>query len=272
MYSPMICDVQSPSLAHFGAFSASAAPLYQRDRLQTPGYASVVNVQPVGDGADWVANGAALRAALSSATAGPNQRCLVRLAAGVFDLGTQPLPMRAFVDLEGAGETSTRLLAQVGRSDGGTIVGADDAELRCLSVSNIGGGECAIAIYNNACSPRLSYVHVEASGGLSNYAIYNTRGAAPQMAHVNAIAAGRRCNIGIFNDSAAPSMRHVSAMAAGGALNYGLYNCNGAKPILAYVAVTAAGGERNVGVFNDQGSAPNLASVTARALGGVSSV
>jgi hypothetical protein len=268
----MICDVQSRTLAQLGAGPFSLAGAYQRDSQWPTGYAHVVSVQPIGDGADWAANGTALRAALCDTPAGPYRRCLVRLAAGVYDLGTAPLRMRAYIDLEGAGELRTRLLSRVRLGDGGTVVGADHAELRCLSVANAGGGECAVAIYNHAAAPRLTYVNVEASGGLSNYAIYNTGGAAPLMLHVSAIASGRRCNIGIYNDASSPSMRHVVSTAAGGTLSYGLYNCNGAVPAMMHVIATAAGGERNFGVFNDGGCAPDMAGVTARALGGSSSV
>ena len=150
MYSPMICDVQSRTLAQLGAGPVSLPGACQHDSRRSTGYAHVVSVQPIGDGADWAANGAALRAALCDALAGPYRRCLVRLAAGVYDLGTAPLRMRAYIDLEGAGELRTRLLSRVRLNDGGTIVGADYAELRCLSVANAGGGECAVAIYNDA--------------------------------------------------------------------------------------------------------------------------
>jgi hypothetical protein len=270
MYSPMISDVQSPSLARLAAFPYPPAGVGLPGDSGASSYSRVIAIGLPGDGSDVAANGAALRSALESVCAGPYTRCLLTLAAGVYELGAAPLNMRAYVDIEGAGELRTRLVSRVSLPGCGTVVGADHAELRCLSVANEGGGECAVAIYNNAVAPRLTYVNAEVSGGLANYGIYNTNGAAPNMTHVSVIASGRRCNIGVYNDAAAPELRHVISTAAGGKLGYGIYNCNGAAPVMAHVLAMAAGGERNVGVFNDQGCAPNMAGVTARALGGAS--
>jgi hypothetical protein len=268
----MISDVQSPSLARLAAFPYSLVEARRPGDAGPSNYSRIVAVGMSGDGSDQAANGAALRSALETICAGPYTRCLLTLAAGVYDLGAAPLSMRAYVDIEGAGELRTRLVSRVSRPGCGTVVGANYAELRSLSVANEGGGECAVAIYNDAVAPRLTYVNAEVSGGLANYGIYNTNGAAPNMTHVSVIASGRRCNIGVYNDAAAPELRHVISTAAGGKLGYGMYNCNGALPAMIHVVAMAAGGERNVGVFNDQGCGPNMAGVTARALGGASCV
>src|SRR5262249_29014634 len=67
-------------------------------------YQRIVVVGLAGDGADRRANGAALRQTLAGIAASAAERCLLALAAGVYDLGVEPLHMKAHVDIEGAGE------------------------------------------------------------------------------------------------------------------------------------------------------------------------
>ncbi|MFL5804330.1 MAG: hypothetical protein ACJ8CR_21620 [Roseiflexaceae bacterium] len=231
-----------------------------------------VVVCPAGNGADCRASGAALLAALASIAATAHDPCLLTIAPGVYDLGTLPLRMCAYVDIEGAGETATRLIANIGVSNSGTVVGADDAELRRLTIENTGGGAFAVAIFNDGVAPRLSRLTAEASGGLASYGVYNCNGAAPAMSHVRALAAGRRCTIGIYNDGAAPIMTHVSATAAGGYVSYGIYNRDGAAPVMTHVRATAGCGDRTFGIYNEQDTWPTMIDVTARALGGIDNI
>jgi len=251
---------------------ALANKTYQYHPINESDYRRVVAVGPIGDGADWRANGAGLRRALASIVASAADPCLLTLAPGVYDLGAAPLHMKAYIDIAGAGEQATRLMSEVYASNSGTIVGADHATLRCLTVANTGGGPFAVAIFNDGVAPRLTYLTAEASGGLANYGVYNCNGTAPAMTHVCALAAGHRCNIGVYNDGAAPVMTHVSATVAGGHVSYGIYNCDGAAPIMTHVRATAAGGDRNFGIYNEQDTWPTLLDVTARALGGIDNV
>ena len=235
-------------------------------------YQRIVTVGPVGDGADWRANGAALRQSLAGITASAAGRCLLALAAGVYDLGAEPLHLKAYVDIVGAGEQATRLTSEVCAPDSGTIVGANHAILRCLTVANTGGGPFAVAIFNDAVAPRLTNLTAEASGGIANYGVYNCKGAAPSMTHMRVLAAGRRCNIGVYNDGASPAMQDMQATAAGGHVGYGVYNRDGASPMLTRVRATAAGCDRTFGIYNDQGASPVMNDVAACALGGIENI
>jgi len=106
-----------------------------------------VVVGSAGDGTDGRANGAALLAALAGIAATAHDPCLLTIAPGVYDLGATLLHMKAYVDIEGAGEQLTRLTSAVCAPNSGTIVGADHAALRNLTVANAGGGEFAVAIF-----------------------------------------------------------------------------------------------------------------------------
>jgi hypothetical protein len=272
MYRSTLSDILPSTAPAMASLDLLVDPIGRRHAIDGADYRRVAVVEPIGDGADWRANGAALRRALASIVASAADPCLLTLAPGVYDLGAAPLEMKAYVDIEGAGEQATRLTSDVYSSNSGTIVGADHATLRRLTVSNTGGGAFAVAIYNDGVAPQLTRVTAEVSGGLANYGVYNTNAAAPAMTNMRVIASGRRCNIGVYNDGAAPIMTHVSATAAGGYVSYGIYNRDGAAPVMMHVSATAAGGDRNFGIYNEQDTWPTLLDVTARSLGGIDNI
>ncbi len=95
--------------------------------------------------------------------------CLIKLEPGKYDLGTSPLRMKAFVDIEGSGEGVTILTAQVEGSATGTVEGASNAALRFLSVINNGAGlKNTVALYLPAGFYRLSDFGAFAFGGTSS--------------------------------------------------------------------------------------------------------
>ena len=102
-------------------------------------YANVVVVAK--SGGDYTTIGAAL-AAITGASA--TNRYLVWVAPGTY---TETVTMKQYVDIQGAGELVTKIT--YGGSAGfstGTVIGADNAELRFLTVENTGGNTYAIAI------------------------------------------------------------------------------------------------------------------------------
>ncbi|HEX5691591.1 MAG TPA: hypothetical protein VFX76_16370 [Roseiflexaceae bacterium] len=218
------------------------------------------------------ANGAVLRAVLEGVVASAEARCLVKIAPGVYDLGDTPLQMRDYVDVEGAGERATVLTSRVSVSMGGTVVGADNTELRHLTVANEGGQKFAVAIYNDGVAPRLVHLTALAAGAQANYGVYNCNGAAPAMVDMTATATGGSCNAGVHNDGAAPVMTRVAASGSSGHMSYGVYNTNGAAPIMTDVVATASRGSRSVGLYNDEDAWPTLTDVIAYASGGVQNI
>lgn len=95
-------------------------------------------------------------------TPSPSNPCLLKIMSGVYDIGTNSLVMQPYVDIEGAGETVTKITGTFSPSEGtsyGIVQGASNAEIRFLTVENTGTGTYADAIYNsNGAAPKITNV------------------------------------------------------------------------------------------------------------------
>lgn len=137
-------------------------------------YKRTVLVSPVAG--DTAASGTALIQSLNAITdASAKNPYLVKLEPGVYDLLSNHLSLKEYVDIEGSGETATTITASGSDTeDTGTVIGCNNMELRFLTISNTGGAQYATAVFNNNASPRLTSMTAEASGAtISNRAIYN---------------------------------------------------------------------------------------------------
>ena len=178
--------------------------------------------------------------------AAANNPYLVWVAPGVY---TETVTMQEWVDIEGAGELVTKITYTGSESfNTGTVVGADNAELRFLTVENTGGEDISIAIYNNNQSPRLTHVTATASGGTYSYGVDNYS-SSPQMTDVTASASGGTNSYGVYNNSSSPQMNDVTATASGGNDSYGVYN-NTSSPTINNSVIEASGGTNNHGIYN----------------------
>jgi hypothetical protein len=149
---------------------------------------------------------------------------------GIYDIGSSSVVMQSFIDIEGSGENITKIVGNTGTA--GVVQGASDAELRSLSIENVGGSSDAIAIYYDFESPKILHVTAIASGGIdTNIGIFlNHKGSSPQdITHVNATASGGDKSYGIWYVDCQPTIRNVTASASGGATeNYGVFDQNDA--------------------------------------------
>lgn len=196
-------------------------------------------------------------------------RYLIWVAPGIYN---ERVTMKPFVDIEGSGELNTKITFAGSVTDTtGTVVGANDAELRFLTAENTGGAANAIAIYNGGTAPRLTHVTGSAAGGTNNIGIHND-GAAPTMQNVTASASGGTYSIGIRDYySSSPMMADVIASASGGTNSYGIFNFSSSSPIMTNISTTATGGTDNRGVYNTSASSPKMTQVSASASGGANS-
>ena len=115
---------------------------------------------------------------------------LIKIEPGIYALGTKTLVMKSYVDIEGSGEDITRITASGNDTlTIGTVRGANNVELRFLTVENTGGYYYAKGISNVFVSPRITHVSVIAQGGILNCGIYN-HDSSPKISNVIATAQG----------------------------------------------------------------------------------
>ncbi len=235
-----------------------------------------------------------ITAALNSiTTASDANRYLIYVAPGVY---TEQVTMKQYVDIEGAGELTTKITFS-GSAAGttGTLLGADNTELRFLTVENTGGNAHAKAIYNSGAAPCLTHVTASASGGTDNncgvynyassptmtdvtarasggayynYGVSNYYSSSPTMTNVTARASGGTYySYGVANFASSPTMTNVTASASGKTYNHGVSNCS-SSPTMTNVTASASGGKHSYGVYNNYYSSPTMTNVTVSASGG----
>ena len=192
-------------------------------------YVRTVVVSPAGTG---VQNGQALLNALSGITgATETNPYVLKIEPGVYDLGTQSLSMKPYVDIEGSGERATKVTAMSGYR--GTVQGANNAELRLLTVESVGTGTGhATSIYNDSASPRLILVTATASGATQNTGVDNMN-SSPLMTNVTITASGGSNSVGVWNDNSSPVMTNVIATASAGGTSSGVVNID-SSPVIKH--------------------------------------
>ena len=183
-------------------------------------------------------------------------RYLVWVAPGTY---TGTVTMKPYVDIQGAGELATKIIAGGSASaNTGTVVGADDAELRFLTVENTGGNAYTIAMYNDSAAPRLTHVTVVASGPIESGEVY-----------------------GVYNEASSPTMTGVTIRVGGGGnleffVGWGVCNRNRSSPWMEDVKISvdlvAVMDDANyaIGVENRTDSSPTMTNVSISVHGGSS--
>lgn len=229
-------------------------------------YRRTAVVRPVGTPAQ---NGAALLAALAGITnAAADNPYLLKLEPGQYDVGTASLKMKGYVDIEGSGELTTEIVGTGNSSsDTGTVWGANNAELRSLTVRNTGDGQgWATAIYNKDVSPHLLHVRALASGALEASIAIRNEASSATIEETLAIAYGGAYSAGVINIDASPTMIDVEATGKqGDVLTYGVYNENSSTTMREVVATADGALDDGYGVYNVDSTAATMTDVTASA-------
>lgn len=144
------------------------------------GLTHTVVVHPVGTATE---NGNALLAAMAGISgASQTQFYLLKLEPGIYDLGTQTLRLKAYVDVEGSGDGVTEVKgtgAAAGTNQGTVTAGAlaSRVELRALSIESTVAGltnSVATAVYSNGATLQLSHVSLLADGGSGSGSLART--------------------------------------------------------------------------------------------------
>jgi hypothetical protein len=174
-------------------------------------YTRTVVVTPVGTDTQ---NGTALLNALAGITdASQTKKYLLYVEPGTYNLGSSTLQMKQHVDIQGSGEGNTLITSSTSATQDtcakSTVLGANDAELRFLTVRNTGTAttaSCVVAVLNVGASPRLTHVTALATASQSiNIAVLNSNSRLT-MTNVTAAASGGT-NIGVRNVFSSPTIK-----------------------------------------------------------------
>jgi hypothetical protein len=191
---------------------------------------------------------------------------LVKIEPGIYDLEANSLFMRPYVDIEGSGEGVTTITSALG-SGSGTVVAANNSELRHLTVKNTGeAGQQVVAIFSETTSPRLNHVTAIASGGAENYGIHSSNGTVT-MRHVTAMATGGAQTFGAITFNSVMTATNSTFSGAEAAVNYGMVSTGGGQLRLNSSTVSASGGVIAHGV-RTYNATHTLTDMTISATGG----
>lgn len=147
-----------------------------------------------------------------------NNRYLIDIGPGTWDMGSSVLRMKSFVDIAGAGEGVTRIKGSLG--SGGVIEGASDSELRYLTVENTAGDSntndqaLASAILNEDVAATISNVTAIVSGEHAA-GIHNADADRTRLQRVTVIASNPAGIRGIVNTDSAVTISQVAVDVAG---------------------------------------------------------
>lgn len=246
-------------------WAATAAAQYGPIPPRKPAgrYLKTVTVSPAATPQE---SGQRLLAALQAIEGTAEDRWLVQIQPGIYDLGTARLRMRPWVDVEGSGILSTEILGVGLDPDGyftdGIVQGADDSELRHLTVHCRDSAELpgCRAISNLGASPRLAHLRLLAETRFgSATGVRNSLASAPILEDLEIFATSAAGDsYGIVNaGTSRPSIRRVDVTAADGPIsNAAMVNKEGGLPaVLEGATLTASGGGRNYGIWGLEASA-----------------
>ena len=194
-------------------------------------FARTAVVGPVGDP---IANGTALLSALAGmpTLTDPQDAWRLRVEPGRYDLGSQSLVMRPFIDIAGSGRTATAIVSGVCGSTavwppaGAVSASADMTELRALTVesscaSPVGTAK-GVAVSVEGNDVRLTDLLLRSSGSCVENDALVTTGDRIQVRDVRAIAFGASAmNCGMEIQGSFTALERSEAEGRGGTTTVG---------------------------------------------------
>ena len=142
-------------------------------------------------------------------------RCLLKIMPGVYDIGTSALVLQPFVTVAGSGQNATRVRGSGGVSPSSSaravVFGADNAELRALTIEGTGPAEGAIVNDGMAVAGASTiYTDVSVISGQMMAAVFN-RQSSPVLKDVTIVSD----SVGMRNEGAIPSLAEVTITVTG---------------------------------------------------------
>lgn len=225
----------------------------------------------VGDTGVPATNGTNLLNTLAGLTPSPTQLYLVRLDAGIFDLGGATLNVPSYVDIEGSGRdvtyiTSTSVFVPLNYTLASVAAGVE-SEVRNLTLRNTTPGNgTGISIASDEFL--LTLVNVEVEAGATGVGVA-TSGSSPRIdkVFVRMDSGGDDTGISVTGGGTVINETFVFA-ASFGSDNVGVFIDDGSVAFLDRVVSFALLGDTNYGVYIARQSSPELYNVRSLASGG----
>lgn len=143
---------------------------------------------------------------------------LVMIGPGVYTL-TQPLRMKPFVSVSGAGIAVTTLRGAISHSfetaESAIVVGANDAELSDMTIINSGGNSYSFGVVlgtvaDGGVNTKLRRLDITAFGSsFVSGGIYNVLGSDTIIEDVSTYASGSNFSYGVFISASSPNLNRV---------------------------------------------------------------
>lgn len=212
-------------------------------------------------------------AAINSITdASATNPYLIVIAPGVYTL-TETLIMKEYVGIAGSGQNVTKLTgAIVDISEARTAIffGANNSELRDLSIENTSDSFAVPGVYNSSASPSMSNLTITVSGESSYNTGVRNSSASPRMNNITInISGGSSRNTGVDNVSASPNMNSLTINVNGGGAVFGSIGVmnQSSSPSMSNLTISSSGGNPSLGVKNSSAS-PVMSNLIINASGG----
>jgi small nuclear ribonucleoprotein (snRNP)-like protein len=162
--------------------------------------------------------------------------CLVKILPGIYDIGTNTLEMKPYVDIEGSGEKVTIIRGSSDDNSGTLVTMSSHTEIRFLTVENTGGGNYSVAISSPpALEVKITNVRIIVSGGTTkNIGFSSITHLMPPLSSIR--------------------LTNVTINISGNATNYGVLKSIDGSFNLNNVTISVIGGNKDYGVATDGGT------------------
>jgi hypothetical protein len=172
--------------------------------------------------------------------------------------------MKEWVDIEGSGEQVTKITGQLTTGwpepsnacgYAAVMMGANNAEVRFLSIENTGGSGNTIAFRNHGTSPTITHATLTSVGAAFRVVgICNESGSSPRMTDVTVTAVGTAASLtatGLANYAAcSPSLKNVTITALSAQRNHALIVENSTAVLdAATIYAGPKGGDLSTGIL-----------------------
>ena len=205
------------------------------DGAITPGkigfYSNVIIVAT--SGGDYASPVEAMNSITDASESNPY---LVKIMPGVYNIGSNSVQMKPYVDIEGSGENTTKIIGNMDSSISGVVVGASNSEIRFLTLKNEGGSGNAIGMYISGTSPQITNITAIVTGVNNTNRGIDIRNSLSRLTNVTITTENAYNNHGIYNEFSSLAMTNVIVNVTGGNNDYGILNYS-AAPVMNNVLV-----------------------------------